>query len=140
MYASPIFAYCTSTWNTKKACLLNNMHKPLLYGIVYTVFIWIYWSNSDDCKRLGLVLETRNEWPVVLPHSLYTILMILNEDLSFKRKKWRSFYDFFFDLAHLLHYTNTQLLSAIYLTTFNCRQLIVMLMGHWERNNWPMFY
>lgn len=45
------------------------------------------WSNSDDCKRLGLVLETRNEWPVVLPHSLYTILMILNEDWSFKRKK-----------------------------------------------------
>lgn len=79
----------------KKACLLNSMHKPLLYGIVYTLFIWIYWSNSDDCKRLGLVLETRNERPVVLPHSLYTILMILNEDWSFKRKKWRSFYDFF---------------------------------------------
>lgn len=36
----------------------------------------------------------------------------------------------FFYLAHLLHYTNTQLLSAIYLTTFYCRQLIVMLMGH----------
>lgn len=52
-------------------------------------------SKSFDLILIVMVLETRNEWPVVLPHSLYTILMILNEDWSFKRKKWWSFYDFF---------------------------------------------
>lgn len=41
-------------------------------------------SKSFDLILIVMVLETRNEWPVVLPHSLYTILMILNEDWSFK--------------------------------------------------------